>query len=74
MSTIHTVGVAKFTAPVTGEAVGLVDVSIDDDRKIHLRINNGRDEVVMVIDRWQARRMRQLLVAAIDGFVELRRS
>jgi hypothetical protein len=72
--TIHTVDVAKFTLYQQDEVAGVVDVCVDDERNIHLRINNSRDEVVMVLSREQARRMRRMIDRAIDGMVEIARS
>jgi hypothetical protein len=72
--TVYTVDVAKFTAPVTGEPVGTVDICVDDERFVHIRMNNGRDETVMRLHRDQARRVRNILDMAIDGLVEMHRS
>jgi len=65
MTTIYTVDCAKFHARETGEPIGTVDVCRDDDGYIHLRINNGSDEIVMKLDRLQARRVRNMIDDAI---------
>lgn len=71
---IHTVDVAKFTQYLNDEKAATVDVCVDDERNIHLRINDGRDEVVLVLGKEQARRMRNMIDKAIDGLVEMARS
>lgn len=73
MTTIYTVDVAKFHARETGDQIGTVDVCRDDDGYVHWRINNGTDEIVMKLDRLQARRVRNMLDAAIDGLVAMSR-
>lgn len=71
MTTIYTVDVAKFTAAVTGDPVGTVDVCRDDDGFVHLRINANGDEVVLRIHRDQARRVRNMIDRAIDGIIPM---
>lgn len=71
MTTIYTVDVAKFTAPVTGKPAGTVDVCCDEHRNIHIRINKDGDEVVLVLNRNQVRRVREMIDKAIDGLVPM---
>lgn len=74
MTTIHTVDVAKFTAPVTGELIGIFDVCIGDDGFVHLRVNSGGrhgQEAVLRLHRDQVRRIRNILDKAIDGLVPM---
>lgn len=71
MTVIYTVDVAHFTAPVTGAKVGTVDVCRDNDGFVHLRINDGREEVVLKLHLDQARRMRNMIDLAIDGIVPM---
>lgn len=73
MTVIYTVDVAKFTAPITGEIVGTVDVC-RDDKNVHIRFNKDHNDIVMVLSKEQARRLRQIIDKAIDGIVPMFRS
>lgn len=71
---VFTVDVAKFTQYLNDEIAAIFDVCVDDERNVHLRINNGKDEVVVALSRNQARRFRNMLDKAIDGLVDMRTS
>lgn len=71
---IYTVDVAKFTQYLADEQVAIFDICVDDNGYIHMRVNNGLDEAVVVLTKEQCRRARNILDKAIDGLVELKRT
>jgi hypothetical protein len=58
--TIYTIGVVKWER-------GVIDVCADDTGRVHLRINNGRDEVVVNLSPEHALTAAQFIEAAATG-------
>jgi hypothetical protein len=61
MSTIHTIGVINFKSEKTDKRTGVVEVCLDTDGSVHMRVNRNGEEVVITLRPSAANQVSDLL-------------